>query len=82
MLRAAVGVWLGERDDSSKPEVVVDGVERGSATHGDGSMPRRALGKVSFLAQVWRTVDPLGSEHLFSWNRRFLTTAPRLGYLR
>ena len=25
-----------ERDHSSKPEVVVDGAERGSATHGDG----------------------------------------------
>ena len=28
--------WLGERDDSSKPEVVVDGAERGSAKYGDG----------------------------------------------
>ena len=36
MLRA-VSVWLGdERDHSSKPEVVVDGAERGSATCGDG----------------------------------------------
>ena len=35
MLRA-VSVWLGEWDHSSKPEVVVDGAERGSATYSDG----------------------------------------------
>ena len=30
-------MWAGrERDHSSKPEVVVDGAERGSATYGDG----------------------------------------------
>ena len=34
------------------------------------SLPRRALGTVSFLVRVWGTVDPLGSEHLV-----FLTSA-------
>ena len=128
MLRA-VSVWLGERDHSSKPEVVVDGAERGSATYGDGfkgehrasfsalvfclcggtvlvgrrdarrkvcvsladffdvernpatilSCCLAELWELSLLARVWWTVDLLGSEQLFSWNRRFLTTAPRLG---
>ena len=32
----AVSMWLGERDHSSKPEVVLDDAERGSATYGDG----------------------------------------------
>ena len=46
MLRA-VSVWLG--DHSSKPEVVVDGAERGSATYGAGFKGEH---RVSFSARV------------------------------
>ena len=37
--------------------------------------------QVSLLVRVWCTVDPLESEHPALWNRRFMTTEPRLCYL-
>ena len=43
-------MWLGEREDHfSKPEVVVAGAERGSATYGDGF---KCEHRVSFSALV------------------------------